>query len=337
LISLRKTANELDRLMELQEAASECYSLALRSMSQYAIEADPADLAEFREHLKTMGELWREAESTEAFRSVQASFRGELREYRDKVHERIARLRAEVEAGAKAMATFAAGITSTGADHEGQMKRELSRLETASRSDNLEEMRHSIRMAVAGITAGVDQLRREHQMMMAQWQDEIRMLHQEFQAERRALFIDKESGAWNKPKLDGKLEEVLRQDQPFCALLLVVRNLNRLERRHSRSAVEGALNALVRRFQGVISAEAFIGRYSREEFVAILDVAPAGAMALSRDVTKKLSGNYSIQEGGIAHDVAVEVIAGVVERGQSGDTEAFLKKLDQMSRALNQG
>ncbi len=60
-------------------------------------------------------------------------------------------------------------------------------------------------------------------------------------------------------------------------------------------------------------------------------------MALSRDVTKKLSGNYSIQEGGIAHDVAVEVIAGVVERGRSGDMEAFLKKLDQMSRALNAG
>ncbi len=323
--------------MELQEATAECYALALRSMSQYAIEADPADLAEFREHLKTMGELWREAEGTEALRSVQASLRGELREYRDKVHERIARLRAEVEAGAEAMATFAAGITSSGADHENQMKRELLRLETAARSDNLEEMRRSIRTAIAGITAGVDQLRQEHQMMMAQWQDEIRMLHQEFQAERRALFIDKASGAWNRPKLDSRIEELLRQDQPFCALLIVVRNLNRLERRHSRAAVDGALNALVRRLHGAVSAEAFVGRWSRDEFVAILDVQPTGAMALSRDVTKKLSGNYSVQENGVAHDVAVEVIAGVVDRSRSGDMDAFLKKLEQMSRALTQG
>lgn len=337
MISLRKSATELDRLSDLQEATAECYALALRSAAQYAVEADPAELAEFRAHVKTIGEMWREAEEPEGLRAAQASFRGELREYRDQVQERIARLRSEVETGAKAMAAFAAGIANTGADHEGQMKRELSRLETAARSNNLEEMRSSILVAIAGIAASVEQSRRENQMMVAQWQDEIRMLHQEFQAERRTLFMDKASGAWNRLKLDARIEELLRQDQPFCALLVVVRNLNRLERRHSHTVAEGALNALVRRFRGAVSADAFIGRWSREEFVAILDVQTAGAMALSRDVTRKLSGNYSVQEHGTAHDVAVEVIAGVVDRSQSADASAFLKKLEQMSNALTKG
>ena len=288
----------------------------------------------FASILITIGELWNEAEKPEGMQAAQASFRGELREYRDRVQARIASLRSQVDSGAKAIAAFAAGIVATGADHQKQTQLELSRLTAVARSGNIDEMRRAIDVAVTTISASLEEIRREHQGMIAQWQDEVRTLHREFQAERRAMFIDPVSGAWNRMKVDGRIEDLLRQNQSFFVLLIAVHDFNRLERRHSSSILESSLKALVRRLQTVAGPDIFLGRRSREEFVAILDLEADTAVALSRQVTKKLSGVYAVQENGVSHDVAIEVVAGVVERGQSADASTFMKKLGQMSAAL---
>ncbi len=98
----------------------------------------------------------------------------------------------------------------------------------------------------------------------------------------------------------------------------------------------GALKAMIRRFQTVVGAETFVGRWTGEEFVAILDMEAAGAMLLTRDVSKKLSGGYAVQDNATSHNVAVEVTTGVVERGASADAASMVKKLEQMSGALAQ-
>ena len=98
MISIRKSTEELDHLVELHAAASECYQLALRSVAQYAIELDPAETEEFRGNLETIEAQWRKADRAEGLRAAQASLRGELREYRDRVHRRLNRLRREIDA-----------------------------------------------------------------------------------------------------------------------------------------------------------------------------------------------------------------------------------------------
>ena len=54
MISLRKTATELERLEELHRAAVNCYSQALRSTEQNAIELDAAQAAHFRGQVQAL-------------------------------------------------------------------------------------------------------------------------------------------------------------------------------------------------------------------------------------------------------------------------------------------
>jgi len=334
LISTLKSATELDRPDDLRRAVTECYTLAIRSVSQYAVEIDPNQIAEFRLHLKDIEQQWFAAQGVEELQQVQASFRGELREYHDQTREQLARLRKELEGAAAAMASFAGEIASHGADHENELKSELERLEHVSASDDLHEIRGGIRTALGEIAVSLDQMCRGNQLIVAQLQDEIRVLHQEFQAERRALFTDQSSGAWTRQKLDLKIHELLRQDDRFSIVAIAVRNFPQVKLDYSRTVLEVTLKALLMRLRGTLGPDTLVGRWNEQEFVAILDLQPDTLAAIAGALAKKLCGPYSAQENGFAHSVLLDVATGALEYPARSDPASFMLKLERTMGAL---
>jgi GGDEF domain-containing protein len=334
VISILKSVSEMDRLEELNGAAIECYAVAIRSVSQYAIEIDPNQSASFRAHLGDIARQWLSAKEPESMRAAQASFRGELREYRDQSSEQLARLRKELEAAAAAMAAFADGVSSNSADCENGLKRELIRLEGVTESHDLEAMRSGIHSAVSEITAGLSQMRRADQLIVAQLQDEIRVLHQEFQAQRRALFTDPASGAWTRQKFDLRIHEMLRQDDGFCVIAFGIRNLPAVMRHHSATVVQGAVKALLMRFRNAVGEGASIGRWNENLFVTILEVDGGAAAAIAAELSNALGGVYSVQENGLAHNVTIELAAGALERPVGSDPASFVRKLERLTGSL---
>jgi GGDEF domain-containing protein len=337
LISILKSAAELDSLDDLRHAATECYTLAIRSVSQYAVEVDPNQIAEFRLHLKDIEQQWLAAKCVTSLLGVQASLRGELREYRDQTREQLGRLRKELESAAAAMASFAGEIASHGADHEKELKCELERLEHVSTGKDLQEIRGGIRTALGEIAVSLDQMRRGNQLIVAQLQDEIRVLHQEFQAERRALFTDHASGAWTRQKLDLKINELLRQDDRFSIIAVAVRNLPRVQLDYSRTLVEVTLKALLMRFRGLLGVDTHIGRWNEQEFVAVLDLAPEALTGIADELANKLRGPYSAQEHGLAHSVLLDVAAAALEHPAGSDPASFVHKLERTMSGLLPG
>jgi len=74
----------------------------------------------------------------------------------------------------------------------------------------------------------------------------------------------------------------------------------------------------------------------RGEFVAILSISSTDGMAMSREVTRKLSGDYPCMRGAAA-DGDVAGSHGIVERRAGVDAAKFFKKLEQLSGALAEG
>jgi GGDEF domain-containing protein len=331
MISILKSATEIDRLDNLLQAARECYMLTIRSLAQYAPEIDPSVLAKFQSHLGVLEQEWQSAESPDNMRSVQASVRGELRGYRDQTREQMSRLRKELEGAAAVMASFADGITSSSADCESEMKRRLDQLEAIGAIDDLQEIRGGIRIAVSEIGACVDQMARGTQLITAQFQDEIRLLHQEFQAERHALFTDIASGAWTRQKLDLKLNELLRQNDRFCVVLVAIRNLPRIKADYSTVVQEGTVKAMIGRLLSTLGTGVSIGRWSHNQFAGVLDANPAALGGIAANLAEKLNGTYSVQEDGMAHEVKLEVTTIALDRPVGSDAAAFLRELDRVS------
>src|SRR5271163_1368749 len=111
----------MDRLQELHRVAVECLAGFIGSTSQYAVNVHPGELEQFREHLDALEKLIHFAAPPEDLRTARASFRGELRDYQQQVHQRVENLREEVKSAAAAMQTFADGVVASGADHEEEL------------------------------------------------------------------------------------------------------------------------------------------------------------------------------------------------------------------------
>jgi GGDEF domain-containing protein len=342
LISIRKSVNDLDRLEEERKKSDEfssvlqeCYALAIDSSAHYAVETHPALIVEFRTHLKVIEEQTRAAVTSDQLRDAQSSFRGELREYRDKSAEQVKKMRKEIVDATAAMQIFADTVASNGENHEQAVSTQLRSLEHVANNSGIDQIRTGIGAAVHGIESSVLEMQRGNQLIVAQLQDEIRMLHQEIEQERKALYTDPASGAWNRQKVDTHLDNLLRQNRPFCMLLVWVRNLKRLDTQHSRTVVEGTLKALITRFATMTGEEGVIGRWTNDQFVAILDMPAARAIALSSEAATKLSGIYTVQENGLGQKVTVQATAGVIERPSGADPSSFHQKLERLSEAIS--
>ena len=57
-------------------------------------------------------------------------------------------------------------------------------------------------------------------------------------------------------------------------------------------------------------------------------------MALSQEVTRKLSGDYPVQENGLSKMVSLQATAGIVDHRAGDDPAKFQKKLEQIAAVL---
>ena len=334
MISLRKAATELERLEELQQTLAKCYGLAIKSSAEYAVELDPNSTEYFRQRLQLLDTQCGQASAPEHYNAVQASLRGELRNYRDQAREQMSRMRKDLQNAAAAMKVFAETVTGSGADCELQLRQEVERLEALAASDDIEQIRCGIESATGAIVRSYSQLRRSHQLVVTQLQDEIRTLHQAMDNERSRMDRDHVSGAWNRQKLNERIEHLLQRNDPFCVLLVSARNLRRLERQYSSAVITDALRTLVQQFDNILGGEAMIGRWSEDVFSAILDMDPSSAMALSTEINRKLSMSFPVWTSGVAQMLTIETSTGIVDRRRDSDPSKFYRKLEQMAAAM---
>jgi GGDEF domain-containing protein len=335
LISLLKTGHEMDRLAKFKDAALECYGLAIASTEQNVIEVNQEQAGLFRAELQALANQLNAATTPEDVRKIQDLFGEDLREYRDNAHERIRQLRKEMDAALSALEEFAGDTAARGDDHEKVLKNALQTLDAAAANDRLEPIKAAIRAASAGILASFEQMQARNQFAVAQLKDEIRVLHQKLQAGGRSAAPAFE--ARNRQDVEARINEMLEQDTSFCLVLIVLKNLKPLASRYSDTAVEEALQDLQIRLRGALGDVSMLGRWSANQFVAILNVSPGRAMAVTRDAAQKLTEPYSCTYNGIPSSLVFQVAAGVVDYQAGSDVLKFHPKLASLSVALGGG
>lgn len=331
MISLRKTATELDRLEELHRTAMHCYSEALHATEQNAIELDESEAAHFRAQLQALQDRLRADAGTKELQAVQSSFTAELKEYHDSARNEIQRLRQEVQAAAAAVETFAGSITESGVVLESGLKRELNSLNQRATSDDIQEIRNAIHLSTAKIADGIEQMRTSNQLAIAQLKDEIRLLHQEVRDARRQQTDPPPEG---RQQLNGKIDEYFKKNVSFSILLVVVHNLDGLQNCYAPKVIESGLRSFQARFENILPSSAVVGRWTRDQFAAILSTRPANTIEMSREVVRKLSEPFLESDKAGSHSLLFNPRAGIVEFNPGSDTAKFQAKLTQLASAL---
>jgi GGDEF domain-containing protein len=332
MISLRKTATELDRLEELHRTAVNCYSEALRSTEQNAIELDAAQATHFRAQVQALREQLQAESGPRALEAVQTGFDNELKSYRDKIKGQVQRLRQEVQAATDAVESFASSINESEINLESGLKRELNILNQSSTSDDIQEIRGAIRASTAKIADGIHQMRSSSQLAIAQLKDEIRLLHQEVQEAKRSQTAD--PSLESRQKINGRMDEFIKKNASFSVLLVVVRNLDGLQNCYSVNLIESGLRSFQSRFENILPSSAIVGRWARDQFAAILSARPGNAIEMSSEAVRKLSEPFLEKEKGGTQNIIFNPRAGIVEFNPGSDSAKFQAKIKQLADAL---
>jgi GGDEF domain-containing protein len=333
MISLRKSVTELERLEELHRAAVKCYSEALHSTGQNAIELDTAQAAHFRSQLEALRDQLRADAPRGELEAVQNSFDAQLKDYHDKTRDQVQRLRQEVLAASAAVESFAGSINESEVNLESGIQRELNTLNQSASSDDIRLIRGAIQASTAKIAGNIRQMRSSNQLAIAQLKDEIRLLHQEVQAARRSQTAD--PSAESHQRMSGRMEECIKKKTPFSVLLVVVRNLEGLQNCYSDHVIESALRGFQSRFENILPSSALVGRWTRDQFAAILSTAPGNAIEMSSEAVRKLSEPFLAQDKGASHSISFHPRAGVVEFSLGTDLAKFQARLSQLADALS--
>jgi len=334
LISILRAGNELDRLEASLRTAADVYDHAIVSTAEYAIELYPGDVQEFRDHLDAIRCRLPRGAGIDEWHEAKAGFRGELRNYRDKAMDRVARFRAELRAAVEAMEAFALNVADSGNGHEREIAKALAEIDHAMHCESVREILDILGTVRVAVAASVEQMTKSHRMVIAQLRDEVRVLHQQINKEQQAATQDHSTGVWNRHKLDSHIGLLTEESGAFCLLLLHVRNMRRLQERFPVAVLNEALRTSLQRFASLSGHDVLTGRWSEDTFAAILQMERSAAMQLSREASVQLSGSYLIQQDGIVKHVTLEITTGVIEHRGETNLAAFQKKLMQMSDAI---
>ncbi len=328
MISIQQNLTELEMSYRLRTAALDCYLAAINNIAHYAVDLDAAITAPHRKYVGDLAGDLADA-SPEALAESRATLRGLLRDYRDKAAQYLGGLRDQLSSTAQALQQMVAGLTLCDTDHTEKMKKDLGRLREVANSPEGNPVRAALRVLADSIEQSVEQIGKQHQFTVSQLQTELRLLHNRVDSLETAAATDDVTKLSTRRFIAEYLGSV--PTQGACYLILKMRGLGEARAKFGPAITDDVVGTFGRRLRNTLPKDAVIGRWSEQDFPAIVPAGKSGSDGLVKRVAEHLSMPYACMMNGRVVRVPLAVTAecmGVAagasaEQIQAQVTEAF--------------
>jgi GGDEF domain-containing protein len=221
-------------------------------------------------------------------------------------------------------------LSQSDSDHTVKLRTALSRMREAVKSPAaVTEIRSVVVGAADAIEQSLEQIRKQHQFTITQFQTEMRLLHSRIDSLEAAASIDEATKFSNRRFI----AEYVGALAPGAASFLVVRvrGLAEARGRFGPAIADDLVATFGRRLRNTLSKDAVVGRWSEQDFLVIVpNKKPTDAIPCTK-VTNHLSTPYACMIGGkvvrIPLEVTAEYLAGTAgktaEQILAQATEAF--------------
>src|SRR5215467_3626719 len=185
MISIRNEVEELERFHRLRQRAVDCYVTAIRNSAEYAVELEGHLTEPHRKHLQALADEVAEA-GPDGVDDSRSTLRNLLRDYRDKASHYLNSMRDELSSTTRALEEIMTSLAQTDGDSEQEVKSALARLREAPAITEVRPLRNLALEAANAIESSLEEARRQHDLTLAQFQAEIRVLHRRIDLLERA-------------------------------------------------------------------------------------------------------------------------------------------------------
>ena len=324
MISIQSSLTELERVHQLREGLLDCYLSAVKNCASYAIELDDEVTREYRKYLRALAEEIATGDIPLVLES-RATLRNLLRDYRDKGSQYLNTLRDELGSTARALEEILDSLSQADGDHETQLRATIAHLREIADSPEAHPVSGLLRNAASAIEQSVEQMRKQHQVTVSQFQIEIRMLHKRIDGLETAASVDDLTRFFNKAELEARVKASTPGE--FCLLLITSRGLRRAETQFGPPIAEELAGAFAKRLRNSLPPNTVLARWGAEEFVALVKIQKSEALTSGKWITEHLSGAYACLRGGKTVRPTLQLNVGVVDTTPGESPEGILERI----------
>jgi GGDEF domain-containing protein len=329
MISIRKSLSDLDRCHDSRDLALDCYVAAIRNIAFYAVELDPEITALHRKYLEELATHVSTA-APEALAESRATVRGLMREHRDRTSKYLNELQKELTDAVSALEQTLEALGQSDGDHGIQLRSAIAQLRGVSASGG-SGVRATVLAAASTIETSLEQVRKQHQLTVAEFVAEIRILHKRIDGLERAASIDRLTQLFTREEMEVRIRGV--QSAKITVLLLKAGGVRAAEAQFGREVAEELAGAFTKRLRNSLPPTAVVGRWSEEGFLAILQADQAEVTALAKRIVENLAGAYSCLKAGKTVRPAMQLSVGVVDP-QSDGADRVLQRIGDFLNLL---
>jgi GGDEF domain-containing protein len=328
MLSIRNSINELERLAVERDSAVECYRGTINNLAHYAVEVDEQTTSQYRRYVTALADGLCFAGMREASSTLRALFR----DYKAKAAEYLKNVRDQLASTASALEAVMEALAQTDGDSDRRMSNVLGSLREIAQHPAATSIRDLLLTATNGVGQAVEDMRKQHQSYAAQFKTEIHMLHQRIAQLESAVTIDSVTQLLTRAEIAGHIQALGPCD--VTLLLLTTSGLRLAEARYSGGVAAELAGAFAKRLRNTLPPNAVIGRWSNEEFVAILNTPASDVIKLAKSLGEQLSGMYSCLLEGKVVRPDLQVRLTVVEPAGGGAERLLARVNEYMTQPL---
>jgi diguanylate cyclase len=330
VISLKKTIEAYD-YRSMWHAALESYASAIQSLEKHAVALDQEGLHEYRVKLQA---LKTKLESTELnpaiLRDVSSDLDSEIKHYRIEVEALIKESATDLKDVVAVLAEATESLSQRENLHGNQLSRISGTLEAISQIDDLAQVRITLNRQVTELRTCISNMARDNESALAGLQKEINIFQQKLEKVQVEASTDPLTGTANRRRCTREISSRIRARSPFGILLFDLNKFKNINDTLGHAAGDAVLQTISRRLLAEVSPEDLVCRWGGDEFVVVQSGPPQELAARGKDITKQISGKFSIKLNGTDHDVTVGAEFGWADYREGETPEQLIARADKI-------
>jgi len=217
-------------------------------------------------------------------------------------------------------------------DHFSQF---TGRLKTISNLEDLASVRASLVREAIELKNYVDKMEQDSQKLVSQLQSQVTTYETKLKEVEELALRDALTGLANRRNVEERIESRIARKQPFCAAMLDVNKLKRINDQHGHLAGDSLLQQFAQELRAALRGSDVVGRWGGDEFMLVMDCDLAGAATQIERLQKWVFGDYTIRPGKGTGEVKIHVDAAIgLTQWQPG--EALKEVVEHADAAMYQ-
>jgi len=309
MISLKKCVEQ--HREELLASSLSSYKSAVTAMASSGARACPSLAGGLQQALMTLAERVVAASDPGELAATGRQIERELDGWGGQASDYYHRKAGEIREIILAMTEAARSVAERDERYKAQFGEVSARLQTAGDLEDLTQIRQLINQSAGELRACVDRMVEDGRESVSRLKAQVASYEERLAEAERASSTDSLTGLLNRAAAERDIAARIRAGRSFCMLMADLNGFKALNDRLGHAAGDELLAAFAGEFRAQFRPLDTVSRWGGDEFVVLIDGAPADAQARLEQVRRWAFGEYTLGSGTAKQKLQVSASLGL--------------------------